>query len=223
MNRLVLFVAAALSTLPLAAQMVVPPGQGTAFHDTKMLVPPPGVKVAIYEFEDLECPACARAYPVTHEALKKYNIPLMRHDFPLPMHRWSKDAAITARYLQDKVSPALAEQYRGDVFHNQTAIASKDDLNNYTRKWFAQHGQQMPFVMDPNGLFAAEVNADYTLGERIGLVETPTIFVVTQHGWIQIKDMTLLYSTLDNVIAQESKSTKPVVTSNARKPKTTQQ
>ena len=48
----------------------------------------------------------------------------------------------------------------------------------------------MPFVIDPTGLFAAEVNADYTLGERIGLTQTPTIFVVTQKNWVQVTDST---------------------------------
>ena len=40
----------------------------------------------------------------------------------------------------------------------------------------------MPFVIDPTGRFAAEVQADYTLGERIGLIHTPTIFVLAPEG-----------------------------------------
>ena len=62
------------------------------------------------EFEDLECPACAHAYPIVHAAVDKYKIPLMRHDFLIQGHQWSKDAAITARYLEDKVSPEMAAQ-----------------------------------------------------------------------------------------------------------------
>jgi len=34
----------------------------------------------------------------------------------------------------------------------------------------------MPFVIDPSGLFAAEGSPDYTLGERVGLTQTATIF-----------------------------------------------
>ena len=73
-----------------------------------------------------------------------------------PATSWSRDGAITARYLQDKVSPEMAEQFRRDVFAAQLSIASKDDLQNFTRKWFQQHGQQMPFVMDPSGRLIAE-------------------------------------------------------------------
>jgi protein-disulfide isomerase len=206
-----LFAAAALavSTLAGAAQNSAPPGKGNTFRDTSMVKPPAGAKVAIYEFEDLECPACAHAFPIVHEAIERYHIPLVRHDFPLQMHVWSFDAAVTARYLQDKVSPQKAEEFRRDVFASQTAIASKDDLQNFTRRWFQTHGVNMPFVMDPSGLLTQEVKSDYTLGERIGLSQTPTIFVVTNKGWTQIMDVNYLYQTIDAALAEAGAAAKP--------------
>ena len=205
-----LFAAALLFcvSLPAVAQLSAPPNQANTFKDTSMVKPPAGAKVAIYEFEDLECPACARAFPIVHAAIERYKIPLVRHDFPLKMHIWSFDAAVTARYLQDKVSPKTAEEFRRDVFANQMSIASKDDLESFTRRWFASHGQNIPFVMDPSGLFSQEVKSDYTLGERIGLTQTPTIFVVTNKQWIQIMDPTLLYQTIDAALAETSSATK---------------
>ena len=217
------FAAAALFTLPFAAphraqaQASLPPGTGDHFKDTSPLKLPPGDKAAIYEFEDLECPACSHAFPIVHTAAEHYKIPLIRHDFPLSQHLWSRQAAINARYLQDKVSPAAAEQYRRDVFASQNSIASKDDLNNFTRKWFQTHNQQMPFVMDPSGLFAAEVQADFRLGERIGLEHTPSIFVLSPAGWTQVTDVTQLYTAIDQALAQS-----PAGRSNARIPKTIQ-
>lgn len=202
----VALLAAATHSAP--AQNSAPPGKGNSFRDTSMVKPPAGAKVAIYEFEDLECPACAHAAPIVHAAVDRYKIPLVRHDFPLKMHVWSFDAAVTARYIQDKVSPQKADEFRRDVFAAQTSIASKDDLANYTRHWFQQHGMNMPFVMDPSGLFAAEVNADYTLGERIGLTQTPTIFVVSSKGWTQIMDPNYLYQTIDAALAEAGTVTK---------------
>jgi protein-disulfide isomerase len=198
------FFAVALLALPVAgmAQTSAPPGTGQIFKDTSILKPPAGAKVAIIKFEDLECPACARAYPIVHQAAERYKIPIVRHDFPLKMHIWSLDAAITARYLQDKVSPQVAEEFRGAVFAVQTSITTKEDLGNFTQKWFTQHKLNRPFVIDPNGLFAAEVNADYTLGERVGISQTPTIWVVTPKSWVQVTDVTQLYSTIDNAEAQ---------------------
>lgn len=203
MTRLTL-AAALLLTLPAVAQFSAPPNTGNRFKDTSMVKPPAGAKVAIYEFEDLECPACAHAFPIVHSAVEHYKIPLVRHDFPLNMHIWSRDAAVIARYIQDKISPQLAEDYRRAVFANQTAISSKEDLQNFSQKFFQSHGHPMPFVIDPSGLFSAEVQADYTLGERIGLSQTPTIFVVTQKNWVQVTDITYLYQTIDSALAQVS-------------------
>jgi protein-disulfide isomerase len=203
MNRLA---AALLIALPLSlssrAQFSAPPNTANTFRDTSMVKPPAGAKVAIFEFEDLECPACAHAAPIVHAAVDKYKIPLVRHDFPLKMHIWSRDAAINARYIQDKIDPKAAEDYRRAVFAAQTSIATKDDLQNFTRKYFQSHGRVMPFVVDPSGLFAAEVQADYTLGERIGLTQTPTIFVVGQKNWVQVTDINYLYQTIDTMLAQ---------------------
>lgn len=204
MNRLVLAAsfAAALLVPRAHAQAAAPPGTANNFRDTSMVKPPAGAKVAIYEFEDLECPACAHAFPIVHSAVDRYKIPLVRHDFPLQMHIWSFDAAVIARYIQDKISPQAAEEYRRAVFASQTSIASKDDLQAFTQKYFQSHGRTMPFVIDPSGLFTQEVKSDYTLGERIGLSQTPTIFVVTQKGWIQVTDVNYLYATIDTALAQ---------------------
>jgi protein-disulfide isomerase len=211
MNRILIVAAALLISTPVS----VPALAQTAFKDTSMLRAPAGSRVAIYEFEDLECPACARAFPIVHAAVDKYKIPLVRHDFPLKMHVWSFDAAVIARYIQDKISAQAAEEYRRAVFANQTAIASKEDLNAFTQKYFQSHGRVMPFVIDPNGLFAAEVHADYTLGERVGLTQTPSIFIVTQKGYTQVNDVTQLYAMLDTAIAENA----PPAT--ASKPRTT--
>jgi protein-disulfide isomerase len=208
MNRIVL-AAALLLALPAGI-----PALAQSFKDTSMLRAPAGSQVAIYDFEDLECPACSHAFPIVHAAVDKYKIPLLRHDFPLRMHVWSFDAAVIARYMQDKISPQAAEEYRRAVFANQMSIASKDDLNSFTQKYFQSHGRVMPFVVDPNGLFAAEVHADQTLGERVGLTKTPTIFIVTHKGFVEVNDVTQLYAMLDTAIAENPAPA-------AAKPKTT--
>ena len=198
MNRTVL-----ATTLLLATSVSALAQAPASFKDTSMLRAPAGSRVALYTFEDLECPACAHAYPIVHAAVQKYKVPLLRHDFPLgPMHPWSFEAAVIARYIQDKISPQAAEDYRGAVFASQMSIATKEDLNAFSQKYFQQHGRVMPFVIDPNGLFAAEVRADHTLGERIGLTQTPTIFIVTQKGYTPVSDVTQLYAMLDTAIAE---------------------
>lgn len=159
---------------------------GRPLKDTSMLKPPAGAKVAIFEFEDLECPACAHAFPIVHAVAAQYKVPLVRRDYPWPFHTWSLDAAITARYLQDKVSPQLADDFRRDVFANQARIASKDDLVAYTSAWFKSHRQTLPFVMDANGACRNEVESDRALGDQLGVASTPCIIVVTQTGFVPV-------------------------------------
>src|SRR5271168_3183439 len=86
-----------LATTPVLAQQAAPPGTGQTFKDTSMIKPPPGAKVALVEFEDLECPACAHAHPMVVAALDYYKIPFIRKDYPLGgAHIWSADAAVWA-------------------------------------------------------------------------------------------------------------------------------
>ncbi len=212
MNRIAVAAVSLLLSLPTIPALA----QAGAYRDTSMLRAPAGVPVAIYEFEDMECPACAHAFPIVHTAAEKYKIPLIRHDFPLgPAHPWSFDAAVIARYMQDKISPQAADDYRRAVFASQASIATKEDLNAFSQKYFQQHGRVMPFVIDPNGLFAAEVRADHTLGERINLHQTPSIFIVTQKGYAEVTDVSQLYSMLDTAIAENP------APKTAAKPKTT--
>ena len=198
------------ASLSVFAQTAVPASSLDPFKDTSMLKPPPGSRVAIFEFEDLECPGCAQAAPTVHAAVDHYKIPLVRHDFPLTnIHPWSLEATITARYLQDKVSPALADDFRRDVFASQNRIAGRDDLANFTHRWFQTHNQAQPFVMDANGACQKEIAADHALGVRLGLVHTPCIFVVTPTHWVQVVDVTQLYRTIDTALAETAIPAKP--------------
>ena len=150
------------------------------FRDTTILRPPAGSKVALIVFEDLGCPACARAHPFELKAIQETHVPLLRYDFPLEAHVWTFDGAVCARYIQDKISPRLADEFRTDVFASQQMISNKDDLYQFTSAWLKKHGKQMPSVMDPGGLLAKKVSADRDLGKRLNVEFTPTVVVVTR-------------------------------------------
>lgn len=172
--------------------------------DTSVLRPPKGSKVAILVFEDLQCPDCARAAPLLHEAAKKYNIPLVQYDFPLPMHNWSFDAAVNARYFDTK-SKKLGDDYRLFIFSNQSQITPQN-LRGITERFAADNKATFPFVVDPSGELTAKVKADYSLGQRVGIDHTPTIYVVsdTTRGtpFVEVVDRAKLYQLIDQMIAQ---------------------
>lgn len=196
----------ALAPLAATAQTSVPPNQVSNFRDTSSFKPPAGAKVAVIEYEDLECPACAKAFPSVHAAVSHYHIPIQENDFQIPSHAWSHDAAIFAHYLKAKVSPEVAEDFRRQTFANQYRIASKDDLHNWEQQFMTQHGKQMPFVVDPTGQFDREVNATTAEGQRIGVNQTPTIIVVTPTRWIQVTDPNEMYAAIDQAEADANKA-----------------
>ena len=109
LSRAILFVLAAFAC---AAAQDTP---------STVLLPPKGASVAIVVFEDLQCPQCRRMAPVVEQAGKTYKIPVIRHDFPLPMHNWSYQAAVMARYF-DTHSKALGNEFRDYIFSNQLEI-----------------------------------------------------------------------------------------------------
>lgn len=153
------------------------------FRDTTILRPPQGSNVALIVFEDLGCPACARAHPYEMQAVEKTHVKLLRYDFPLPAHVWTFDGAVFARYIQEKISPKLADQFRSDVFASQNMIGSKDDIYQFTAQWLKSHGHTMPGKVDPTGELAKEVQADVDLGKRLNVEFTPTVVVVTRNQY----------------------------------------
>lgn len=148
--------------------------------DGSSLKPPPGARVAIVVFEDLECPSCATAYPMVWEAAKAHNVPVMLHDFPLAKHPWSFDAAVFARYFDTK-SQKLGDDFRGYIFKNQTQI-DKQNLRQYVDKFANDNKAPIPFVLDSDGQLKAKIIADRDLGTQMGLQHTPTIFVIGNGG-----------------------------------------
>lgn len=172
-----------------------------AAQDTPQTVlrPPKGAQVAIIVFEDLECPMCRRTAPLVEQASKQYNIPVVRHDFPLPKHPWSYQAAVMARYF-DTHSKALGNEFRDYIFENQLEI-TLPNLRGYGEKFAAEHKVDFPFVIDPTGKLAAEVNADRDLGQAIHLDHTPTVYIVSNRNpgrpYIEVKDNSQLYATID--------------------------
>jgi protein-disulfide isomerase len=174
-------------------------GLVSAQDTNSALKPPKGAQVAIVVFEDLQCPDCRRAAPLVAEAGRTYKIPVVRHDYPLPMHNWSFQAAVIARWF-DTHSRELGYQYRDYIFQHQPEI-TPDNLRSFADKFAADHKMSLPFVVDPQGKLTAEVNADKDLGTRLGLEHTPTIYVVsnktTGKPFVEVVDRTQLFQLID--------------------------
>jgi protein-disulfide isomerase len=195
----------AVTALATAFLLSVAPASSAQDTVDTVLRPPKGSQVAIVVFEDLQCPMCRRTAPIVKEASKTYRIPVIRHDFPLPMHNWSYQAAIMARYF-DTFSKSMGNDFRDYIFENQLEIIPQN-LRGYAEKFATAHKVDFPFVIDPSGKFAAEVNADRDLGKAIKLEHTPTVYVVSNRNpsrpFVEVKEpASQLYATIDAVMKE---------------------
>lgn len=202
-----LFRARVLFLAVAALALLAPAGlraQSEQFRDNPALRPPAGARVAIVEFDDLECPACAQANPALMQAAAKYHIPWIRHDFLIPYHTWSRLAAIRARWF-DLKSKALGDEYRNEVFANQNSIFNPNMLIEFTQQFAQRHSVALPFAIDPEGKLSNEVDADKAVGSAVGIHVTPTIFIVTNNPstpWIHVQNpSTDLFADIDRGLA----------------------
>lgn len=200
-------VSAALLLLAPAARAQFSAPETTHVLDASALRPPAGVHVAMIEFYDLECPVCAQTNPTLIAAANQYKIPWIRHDFLIPYHIWSRQAAINARYFDATKGQKVGNDYRDYVMANQTSIETMPQLNQWTQRFAQAHGISMPFAVDPMGRFAAEVDADVALGKRVGVTHTPTVFIVASGGrapqYTEVTEpRTRLFQTIDQVMAE---------------------
>jgi len=154
--------------------------QGALAADASSLKPPTGAKVALVVFEDLQCGDSARVDPLLRQAASSHSIPIVLYEFPLPMHNWSFDAAVWARFF-DARSEKVGNQFRKYIYANQDKITF-GNLRQFVQKFGKQNRIPIPAANDPGGKLAAKVKADFALGQHIGLVHTPTVFVVAPTG-----------------------------------------
>jgi protein-disulfide isomerase len=191
--------------IAVVAMILMTAAAALAAGDTSALHPPPGHRMALVVWEDLECPACARAQPLLLQAQRNYNIPLVWHDFIIPMHRWSMEAAIMARYF-DTQSPKLGDEFRHFIFSNQSSIYPAN-LRQWADKFAAQHHMALPAFYDPTGILRAKVEADCRLGSntgQTGVIHTPTIYVVSDSPrmpFVEVTDQSKLFETIEEVRA----------------------
>ncbi len=173
--------------------------------DASALKPPRGAKVAIVMFEDLQCPDCSRAYPMVWEIAAAHKVPVVLHDFPLPMHNWAFEAAVWARYF-DQISVDMGNEFRKFIYANQIQV-TRDNLLQWAQKFAGENKTAVPLDKDPDGKFAELVKADFVLGQRLGVEHTPTIWVVGNGGVSQplveeVKDREKLGQMVEDMLSK---------------------
>ena len=148
----------------------------------------PDAKVTIMNYDDFECPFCARMHStLMTEILPQYGdkVKIIYKDYPLSMHPWAKHAANDANCLAKESGPGYWE-FADYVHANQRAISgSQKDVQNS----FNELDHITLDIGKKNGADAARLQAcikaqpDAALkasmaeGDSIGVSATPTVFV----------------------------------------------
>jgi protein-disulfide isomerase len=185
--------------------------------DATQLKPPRGAEVAIVMFEDLQCADCSKTHPVVWETANAHKIPVVLHDFPLPMHNWAFEAAVWARCF-DKASTDLGNEFRKFIYANQTQV-TRDNLLQWAQKFAGENKIDVPSEKDPDGKLADLVKADYLLGQRIGVEHTPTIWVVSNSGVSQpLVEEVKVREKLEQMISDVLNKAQPVASAKVNSP-----
>ena len=148
--------------------------------DASSIKTPPGAAVAIVMFMDLQCPACAKAYPIVKQVAESHHVLIISKDFPMPNHEWAADAAVYARFF-DETSERMGEDFRGYVYQDQSSINARN-LPESAREFAYAKSIPAPLSVDPGGRLRALVQADVELGRHIGIDHVPALFVIGKGG-----------------------------------------
>ena len=148
----------------------------------------PDAKVTIVNFDDFECPFCARMHStLMTEIYPQYKdkIKIVYKDYPLPMHPWAQHAANDANCLAKESGKAYWEL--ADYLHaNQRAInasqenlpASFAEIDRQTMDFGKQNGADLPRLQAClKAQSDAVVKASVAEGDKLGVSATPTVFI----------------------------------------------
>lgn len=136
------------------------------------------VRVVIYE--DLQCSDCAQfRVMLDQKLLPRFGskVGFEHRDFPLPKHKWARDAAIASRYFAGS-NPALAIRWRQYAMAHQSEI-TPENFREKLAAWATENraGADKAVAALANADYAAAVDRDYQDGVARGVAHTPTVLV----------------------------------------------
>lgn len=140
-------------------------------------------KVVITEFADFQCPACARISETLGTISKEYGdrVLLVFRNYPLDS---ACNSAVQAKIHENACNAAILARCAGQAgkfwqFHDMAFGLQKDLSPNSMRQWGQQLGlsdEQMTTCLASKDMLA-KIQEDVSLGNKLGVDSTPTIFV----------------------------------------------
>lgn len=133
---------------------------------------PKDAKVTVVEFSDFECPYCSKAADVAHQIQKKYSdVRFVFRQFPLSFHKQAHKASQAALAAD---SEGKFWEFHDQLFQNQKAL-EPEALRSYAKNVGVSDGAIKEGLEGDK--YAARVDADIALGNKVGVSGTPSMFV----------------------------------------------
>ena len=165
--------------------------------------------VTIEIYTDYECPHCRKLYLETMPEIEtKYvktgKIQVLHRDFPLPGHQYSK---LAARYANAAGQLGNYEKAVTQIFTTQADWSQNGNIDGAMAKVFAA-GEMVKIreMVKSDAHLDDTVTADFEMGRKDALSETPTLMVVKGGKREKISGFmppSILGSYLDQVIARK--------------------
>jgi protein-disulfide isomerase len=174
----------------------------------------PAAKVTIVNFDDLECPYCARMHAEFFpEALERYKglVKFVYIDYPLTeIHPWAMHAAVDANCLAAENDTAYWDYVDYLHTHGQDVSGPDNDVAkaNATLDKLAlqqgalQHVDAAKLQACVTKQDTAKVMAEIKAGDRVGVQATPTFFVNGER-WAGQLDEPELWAMIDRALKAE--------------------
>ncbi len=155
---------------------------------------PATAPVQIVNFDDLECPFCARLHQAIFPVLtERYGdkVRIVYKDFPIEQHPWALRAAVDTNCLAAQSAPGYWAEV--DYIHAHGSDMGGDPKDPKADKTLARAQDQLDALTREQGTLrkvdmgqlnacltkqdATAVNASRQLGEALGVDSTPTFYI----------------------------------------------
>lgn len=139
----------------------------------------PAAPVTVQVFSDYECPSCKMFHDQTlPELVRDYvstgKVYLVYRDFPLPMHRYSREAA---NYACAAAHLGLYQPVADSLFKNQATWSNNGKVWEYVATVLTANQQKKVQAMAASPEVLGEIQRDVDAGYKESVNSTPTLIV----------------------------------------------
>lgn len=166
-----------------------------------------GAPITMEVFSDFQCPACRTLYQETlRQVMDRYvsagKVYLVHRDYPLPIHRYSKEAA---RYANAAARIGKFEKVEEALFAKQDLWSKDGNVEGAVASVLTPAEMNKLRQVLRNGQLDAAIEKDVTLGNSFQVRQTPTT-IITHKGQtypvVGVVSYAVLHQFLDQLLGQ---------------------